>query len=80
MRLTSVSLIIMKTSTDSQNVSDFSYLKEDNIYFDNPVRKVLASNLQLIQRIVTLAKTYGREIATPREVRQMLGLRMPEEI
>ena len=53
---------------------------EDNIYFDNPVRKVLASNLQLIQRIVTLAKTYGREIATPREVRQMLCLRMPEEI
>ncbi|MDD4308364.1 MAG: aminotransferase class V-fold PLP-dependent enzyme, partial [Thermoplasmata archaeon] len=25
----------MKTSTDSQNVSDFSYLKEDNIYFDS---------------------------------------------
>jgi 3-keto-5-aminohexanoate cleavage enzyme len=53
---------------------------EDNIFFDNPVRKVLATNLMLIQRIVNLARTYGREIATPREVRQLLGLRMPEEI
>jgi 3-keto-5-aminohexanoate cleavage enzyme len=53
---------------------------EDNIFFDNPVRKVLATNLQFIKRIVNLANTYGRQIATPREVRQMLNLRTPEEI
>lgn len=53
---------------------------EDNIFFDNPVRSQLASNIQMIERIVSFAKTYGREIATPREVRQMLGLRSPEEI
>ena len=53
---------------------------EDNIFFDNPVRSQLATNYQLLQRVVTLAKTYGREIATPREVRKMLNLRAPEEI
>ena len=53
---------------------------EDNIFFDNPIRSQLATNIQLVQRIANFAKTYGREIATPLEVRKMLGLRMPEEI
>ncbi|MBI2102583.1 3-keto-5-aminohexanoate cleavage protein [Candidatus Woesearchaeota archaeon] len=53
---------------------------EDNIYFDNPKRTQLATNIQLVERIAKLAKAYGREIATPREVRKILGLRAPEEI
>src|SRR3989344_891844 len=53
---------------------------EDNIYFDNPKRTQLATNIQLVERIAKLAKAYGREIATPREVREILGLRAPEEI
>ena len=53
---------------------------EDNIFFDNPVRSIKATNLQLIERVVTLAKTYGREIATAREVRELLQLRSPEEV
>ncbi len=32
------------------------------------------SNLQLVQRVATLAKAYGREIATPAEARKILGL------
>lgn len=53
---------------------------EDNIYFDNPKRTQLATNIQLVERISNLAKAYGREIASPREVRKILGLRSPEEI
>jgi 3-keto-5-aminohexanoate cleavage enzyme len=53
---------------------------EDNIFFDNPIRSELATNIQLVRRIVQFAKTYGREIATPREVRKKLGLRTPEEV
>jgi 3-keto-5-aminohexanoate cleavage enzyme len=32
------------------------------------------SNLELVQRIATLASAYGREIATPAEAREILGL------
>ncbi len=32
------------------------------------------SNLQLVQRVDALASAYGREIATPKEARKMLGL------
>lgn len=32
------------------------------------------SNLELVQRLAALAKAYGREIATPAESRQILGL------
>jgi len=53
---------------------------EDNIFYDNPKRSKLASNIELIKRIVKLANTHGREIATPREVREKLGLRRVEEI
>jgi uncharacterized protein (DUF849 family) len=53
---------------------------EDNIFYDNPIRSKLATNIEMIERIVSFAKTYGREIATPREVRQLLGLRNPEEV
>ena len=53
---------------------------EDNIFLDTPTRKVLATNTQMVERVVNLAKEYGREIATPREVREWLGLRSPEEM
>jgi len=46
---------------------------EDNIWY-NPDRTKLATNRELIQRIVNTAKAVGREIASPKEVRKMLGL------
>ena len=44
---------------------------EDNIYYD---RGVLATNAQLVERAVRLAKELGREIATPDEARKILSL------
>ena len=46
---------------------------EDNIYYDNN-RKVLATNEMLIQRLVAFAREIGRDVATPHEAREMLGL------
>lgn len=46
---------------------------EDNIYYE---RGVLAeSNGQLIDRIVRIAKELGREIASPDEAREIIGLK-----
>ncbi|MEM7478503.1 MAG: 3-keto-5-aminohexanoate cleavage protein [Planctomycetota bacterium] len=45
---------------------------EDNIYY---TKGVLASNSQLVERIVRIAGELGREVATPDEARQILGLR-----
>lgn len=45
---------------------------EDNVYID---RGVLAkSNGELVERVVRLAKELGREVATPAEAREILGL------
>lgn len=44
---------------------------EDCIYF---CKGELASNEQLIKRIVQVSDILGREIATPDEARQILGL------
>ncbi len=45
---------------------------EDNIYFS---RGVLArSNAELVDRVVRIAREYGREPATPDETRELLGL------
>lgn len=44
---------------------------EDNIYYS---RGVLGSNAQQVERIVRIARELGREIATPDEARQILGL------
>ena len=44
---------------------------EDNIFYSY---KVLATNEQLVQRTVRLAKELQREIATPDEARAMLGI------
>jgi 3-keto-5-aminohexanoate cleavage enzyme len=46
---------------------------EDSIYFNYP-KEVLATNLQLVERIVRIAKEVNRDIATPRETREILGL------
>jgi uncharacterized protein (DUF849 family) len=45
---------------------------EDNVFYDQD-RKVLATNRMLIERAVEFARTIGREVATPREAREMLG-------
>jgi 3-keto-5-aminohexanoate cleavage enzyme len=46
---------------------------EDNIWFDEE-RTKLATNAMLVERIATMARVLGREIATPAEVRGMLKL------
>lgn len=45
---------------------------EDNIYFS---KGVLASNNDLVARIVRLSKEFGRDIAKPNEARKILGLK-----
>lgn len=46
---------------------------EDNVYIDKGV--LAQSNGELVERVVRLAKELGREIATPQEARQILGLK-----
>ena len=46
---------------------------EDSIYFNYP-KKELATNVKLVERIVRISKELGREIATPSEAREILGL------
>ncbi|SHD78380.1 3-keto-5-aminohexanoate cleavage protein [Schnuerera ultunensis] len=45
---------------------------EDTILYD---KGVLATNVMLIERVVRIAKELGREIATPDEARDILGLK-----
>jgi len=45
---------------------------EDNIYYSKGV--LAQSNAQLVERIVRIAREYGREIATPSEARRILSL------
>lgn len=45
---------------------------EDTILYD---KGVLASNVMLIERIKRIAKELGREIATPDEARQIMGIK-----
>ncbi len=47
---------------------------EDNLWFDDQ-RTQLATNAQLVQRVVAQATALGRPIATAKEVRAMLALR-----
>jgi uncharacterized protein (DUF849 family) len=44
---------------------------EDNLYFE---RGVLATNVQLVERIVRIIRDLGMEPATPTEARQIMGL------
>jgi 3-keto-5-aminohexanoate cleavage enzyme len=44
---------------------------EDNIYYR---RGVLATNEQLVERVVRLCEELGREVASPNEARDLLKL------
>ncbi|EQB90357.1 3-keto-5-aminohexanoate cleavage enzyme [Clostridium punense] len=46
---------------------------EDNIYVEKGV--IAESNAVLVEKVVRLAKELGREIATPKEAREILGLK-----
>lgn len=46
---------------------------EDNIYFDHK-RKTLATNPMLVERAAKFGQDVGREVASPREAREMFGL------
>ncbi len=46
---------------------------EDNIHY-NQERTILATNPQLVERVVRLAKELGREPASPLEARKMMGI------
>jgi 3-keto-5-aminohexanoate cleavage enzyme len=45
---------------------------EDNIYYSKGV--LAESNAQLVERVIRLAKEFGREVATPSEARKILSL------
>ena len=46
---------------------------EDNLWYDE-ARTELATNAGLIERVVTLARAAGREIASPDQARRLIGL------
>ena len=46
---------------------------EDNIYYSKGI--LAESNAQLVERVVRMAKELGREIATPDEARELLGIK-----
>ena len=46
---------------------------EDNIYIEKGV--LAKGNRELVEKVVQLAKAYGREIATPHEARKILGIK-----
>jgi 3-keto-5-aminohexanoate cleavage enzyme len=48
---------------------------EDSIYYNYPKRE-LATNAKLVERIVRISNDLNREIATPKETREILGLAM----
>ena len=49
---------------------------EDNVMFgkDKDGNKIIATNVQLVERAVQLAKIAGREIATAQEAREIMGI------
>lgn len=50
---------------------------EDNIFIE---KGKLATNAQLVEKVVRIAKELGREIATPDEARQILGLKGKDKV
>ena len=50
---------------------------EDNIFLS---RGVLARNHELVEKIVRIAGEFDRDIATPAEVREFLGLKGIESV
>jgi 3-keto-5-aminohexanoate cleavage enzyme len=51
---------------------------EDSIYYDYPKKK-LATNEDLVKRIVRIADELGRDIASPEEARAILGINKLKE-
>ena len=51
---------------------------EDAVYYKKG--ELATSNAQFVERIVKLADTFGREVATPDEAREMLGLKMKNKV
>jgi len=49
---------------------------EDNVYISKGV--LAKSNAELVEKVVRIAKEFGREIATPAEARKILGLKEVE--
>jgi len=45
---------------------------EDNVYYRRG--ELAESNAQLVERVVSMAETLGRPVATPDEARELLGL------
>jgi len=45
---------------------------EDNVYYRR--HELCKDNAQLVEKVVRIARELGREIATPKQARQMLGL------
>jgi uncharacterized protein (DUF849 family) len=50
---------------------------EDNIFVQ---KGKLATNAQLVEKVVRLAREFDREIATPEEMRQILGLKGADKV
>jgi len=48
---------------------------EDNIWYDDG-RKTLATNYALVKRVAAFATAFGKQIASPSDVRRMLGLKI----
>ena len=46
---------------------------EDNVYLEKGV--LAKTNGELVEKVVRIAKELGREIATPAEAREILGLK-----
>ncbi len=46
---------------------------EDNVYLSKGVPA--KSNGELVEKVVRMAKEFGREVATPDEARRILGLK-----
>ena len=46
---------------------------EDSIFYNYPKKK-LATNTMLVKRIVRIAEELNRDIASPSEAREILGL------
>jgi 3-keto-5-aminohexanoate cleavage enzyme len=51
---------------------------EDNIYYRRG--ELARGNAQLVERAVRLARELGREVATPQQARETLGLSAPAEV
>ena len=45
---------------------------EDNPYYDKGI--LCTGNAQLVERVLRIARELGRDIATPKQARQIMGL------